>query len=188
MSIKNPHIKNIKHPHLIEYWQDYKLEKCKYSIFLTRVVRYWYSLENAIDPKKIKKKLKTFFDKDWRVCNTCWEYKLRKEFSKSKASKNWYTPSCITCRRKKHIEYRIKTNRQKDKEYKNKSRHFNIWDIVVLWLLKDRVWNTYWESSREILDYKFKKWYTLENTKTWQIKIWSFANNKSKLKVFYKLN
>lgn len=74
---------NVKHPELLAWYRSYNEEKCRYSVFICCVVRYWYTREEAITPKSLigKRKIKTEIRENGRVCTVCGVFKFQSWFS-----------------------------------------------------------------------------------------------------------
>lgn len=139
---------NLKYKDLNSYRHNYEWEKCKITVFMARVRIYGKTKEEAILPVLyIGVKPKNRCDDNGRVCNDCWEYKTWDMFSRMKTGYNHRSPNCLECRNKKKREYRAKTNRAKDREYKQRTRKLAIWDRVSFmevvykdWLPREEVW------------------------------------------------
>ena len=146
-------IKNIE---LYKRYKEYVWEKPKRPTFRERVLKYWYTKREAIDPKrdirrsKRNKHIKR--DEKGRVCNSCNEYKEREEYSYNKVWFHQRNGTCKKCKNQFHQEYRNKGGREKDKEYKEKKRKLNIWEQVY-----------FNNEIREVQGYQYKKWYTVKS-------------------------
>ena len=79
---------------------------------------------------------KTDKDNNGRVCTFCWIYKPWSEFSRSKDNKTGYTPNCKQCRNEQKHQWRIKTNRAVDRNYRNNKRHLKIGEQILNGTLK----------------------------------------------------
>ena len=190
------HVHNLKHKELYEWYNQQDNPKCKWTVFASRVVRYWYTKEDAINPKKLDrgklgsdlrhKQYKSIVDSNGRVCRKCWEYKTFDKFHRTKASYSWYTSCCKECRNKQKAEYRARTWYAKDHEYKKKTRTLNVWEYIALDkpTMKDGILR---ENTFRIIDYKYKKWYTMESCLDWHIEKIDTWDNKNK-KRFYRID
>ena len=109
---------------------------------------------------------KTDKDNNGRVCTFCWIYKPWSEFSRSKDNKTGYTPNCKQCRNEQKHQWRIKTNREVDRNYRNNKRHLKIGEQIY-----------FNNDVREVLSYKFKKGYTVKSILNGTLKVISTADN-----------
>lgn len=151
---------NLKYKELYERYNQQPEPKVKRSYFANRVLRCNITKTEALNPWSLLSfwKLKRFgsiVKEDWRVCTKCKQFKLRDEFAKNKTGFNWKTCDCKECRNKAKAEYRKRTNRSWDKKYKEERRHLKIWDQI-----------SFDDNIREVLSYKFKKWYTVKSILT----------------------
>lgn len=178
----------IKHHKILEYYKNYDNEKVSYSVYFARIKQQWMKKENAIKIQQLKWKhmIKTKISKDWRICTKCLQYKERKYFSKTKNTLTRYTSDCLECRRKAKQLYREKTKYNKDHEYKKKRRSIKLWTIICMdtpvyidWIPR--------EDKREVIDYKYKKWYMIKSLLTWYYKWIDLWDNGDRPK-FYLLN
>lgn len=157
---------NIKYPDLVAYYRGYEWDKCKYTCFFARVIR-WIPNNKAILPESLRWKhnIKTKITNDWRVCTKCLEFKTRDKFSRAKSFKQWYSSQCLDCRNKTKRAYREKTNYSKDHEYKKLKRKLEIWQKIAFY---DPVYVDGFprEDIRIVRDYKFKRWYQIQSIHT----------------------
>ena len=149
-------LKRTKSPELHQRYENQPQPKPTRNIFRNRVIQYWYSKEKAITNERYifqaKRTQHIQRDENWRVCNKCKQYKPRDEYAKNKVWFRWKCWSCKECKNKEHREYRIKTNHQKDREYKIKRRKLNIWDQIYFnWQIREVIW------------YKYNRWYTVKS-------------------------
>lgn len=189
-------IHNLKHKELYARYTNYTWDKCKRSVFASRVTRYWYTKEKAIVKTRYDKwdngtqlRYKIYnsvVDDNGRVCRDCWEYKTWDKFCRSKNTRSWYTPNCYECRNKRKREYRLKTWNAKDREYKLKKRKLIIWEYIALlnpWILNWMIR----ENSFKVIDYKNRKWYTIQSCLDWHIEKIDTNDNKGSKK-FYRID
>jgi len=179
---------HVKRSELLMRYRNYKKEKCKQSVFIARVTRYWYSKTKAIrlwDCRDWKHLLKSEIKEDWRVCVRCWQFKPWDLFSKDKQFRMWYTSDCKECRNKIHQEHRNKDHHSKDHEYKIRKRKLQIGDkiaflkpIIIDDILREDVW--------KVICYQMKKWYTIESIYTKKIRQLDTWDNATSPK-FYKI-
>lgn len=170
---------NVKYPELLAWYRAYEWEKCKYRIFMSRVIRYWYSKEEAITPKSLigKRKIKTEIREDGRVCTVCWQFKFRDEFARTKGTTTGRTPNCKDCRNEMKKSYREKNWYAKDKEYKLRTRKLTIWSYIAFlnpvyidWAPRENV--------RQIVGYQMKKGYELKSVHTWAYRTLDTNDNR----------
>lgn len=173
-NIMKQNVNNLKHKELYERYNQQPWPKAKRSIFSYRVIRCWYDKIDALNPDSLLKqaKRKQFnctYDENWRVCTKCWEYKVWSEYAKNKVWVCGFTSKCKDCRNKYHQEYRDKTNRARDKQYKIEKRKLNIWDQV------------YFNSQiREVAEYKSNRWYKVVSIMTWEERRLSTSDNHNR--------
>lgn len=168
---------NVKHPDLVHWYRAYEWEKCKYSVFIGRVIRYWYPKERAISPiTLLRDNLKTEVRENGKICTVCGIFKLRDEFARTKATTTGRTSNCKACRNlaKKKARAEGRTN---DKEYKNKTRKLEIWSYIAFlnpvyidWAPRENVW--------EVVGYQFKKGYQLKSVHTGACRTLDTNDNK----------
>lgn len=149
-------VQRTKRPELHERYDKQPQPKAKRQTFRERVVRYWYTKEQSLRTdnwfRRQKRNQHIVRDENWRVCRKCNQYKVRDKFSKNKDWFRWKCWTCKECKNKEHREYRIKTNHQKDREYKIKRRKLNIWDQIYFnWQIREVIW------------YKYNRWYTVKS-------------------------
>lgn len=156
----------------IELHQRYESQpqpKCNRVKFISRVKKYWYAKEQAISSERYifqaKRNQHIKRDENWRVCNTCKQYKARDEFSYNRVWFHHRSPNCKECRNKKHREYRMNWWSEKDKEYRIKKRHLTIWEQVYF----------HWQ-IREVIDKKYN-WYIVKNIITEETRRISTSDN-----------
>lgn len=183
--------RHVKHHELLEFWYSYPGPKCKYLTYLNRATRYWYSKEEAIhiDPKPMWQIVQSRHDEFGRVCMKCGTYRLYDQFHR-RNHRSWhmnYSSQCKICRNTQRQETRKITNYAKDKEYRDRTRKLEIWQIIVLWLLKDSNWMVYWEDKWKVLWYQKRKWYLIKNVVTWAEKRIDTGNNPNSTKILYKI-
>jgi len=150
-------IHNLKHKELYEWYNKQSENKVKRAKFISRVIQYWYSKEEAIKDinwMSFKRRIKnwTIINENWRVCSKCKQFKEWNWFARTKNWINWYTCNCKECRNKAKSEYRKRTNYYKDHEYKKKKRILFIGDQIY-----------FQDDVREVLSYKMKKWYIVKS-------------------------
>lgn len=149
-----------KHPELHKRYDEQSEPKPKRAIFRARVDKYWYSKEQAICAdnwiRRKKRNKHIIRDENWRVCNKCKQYKARDEYSYNKVWFHERNSACKECKNKAHREYRSNWWSKKDKEYRDKKRHLNIWEQVYF----------HWQ-IREVVEYKNKKWYKVKSIVDW---------------------
>jgi hypothetical protein len=105
---------------------------------------------------------------------------------KNKSWHNFKDSICKECKNNNHREYR-KLNRHKDNEYKQKIRKLEINQIISFWKVIELNWLPR-EETRKVIDYKFKKWYTIQSQLTKLYKTLDTVEwNKNYLK-FYKID
>lgn len=165
----------LKHKELYERYQQQPEPKAKRSYFSSRVLRYWYSKEKAIKDKSYlsESRLERYWSvikENWRICRKCWVFKERKDFSKDRASNYWYSSTCKECRNKAKAEYRERTNRRTDRLYKENRRHLKEWEQIY-----------FQDDIREVISYKFKKWYTVKSILNWTERIIDTNDNHNAL-------
>ncbi len=157
---------NVKYPDLIHWYRSYDGEKCKYIVFMSRVIRYWYSKEEAITPQSLHWKhfIKTEIRENGRECTACGKFKFRDEFHKTKGTTTGRTSNCKACRNLAKQKARAE-GRTNDREYKLRTRKLEIWSyiafltpIYVDWAPRENV--------REVVGYQFKKDYQLKSVHT----------------------
>lgn len=140
---------NIKYVELNKFYYK-KKRKIKYTTYIARVVRYWWSKENAIKEKlPFTRRTKLKKTAEWRICSKCWELKVWTDFAQDKTNKsnNYRTTNCKECRNKYKQEYR-KNNKSKDIEYKKKYRATEYWkqqDKSYIYFKK-----VYWDSLKRL--------------------------------------
>lgn len=177
---------SLKHKELLEWYHDHKAEYSPvYRNFYIRVVRYGMSKEEAmvyVRDWKWAKKWNT--DNNGRECSCCWVYKLRSEYHCSKLWYNKKTSDCIECRTKRKQEYRAKTNRKQDREYKQRKKleigqtiAFTK-EVYIDWLPREDQWR--------VIGYRMKKGYLLESVHTGDQKYMSIYKQYGDIKWSYK--
>lgn len=154
-------VKHLKHKELYYWYQEQSQPKSKRVVFCSRVVRYWYDKEKALQIENLhsEKTLKRYWSvigEDGRVCNKCKQYKQRDFFARSKVWVKWHTSICKECRNKTHQEYRLNWWYKKDQEFKKRKRKLNKWDQIYF---QNEIW--------EVGEYKNKKWYTVKSIMNW---------------------
>jgi hypothetical protein len=159
---------NIKYPELLLFYKNYEGEKCKYSVFRSRAIRYGYSKEEAIQKVSYlwKHMIKGEIKEKGRNCTNCWIFKPRSEFSKDLSNKYRHTPDCKECRKRKKRAYREQNQRSKDKEYRLKKRKLQIGEYIAF-LNPVLVEGIPREDVREVVGYTFKKGYSIKSVHTW---------------------
>lgn len=173
---------HIKHPELIERYRSFEWKKTTYRNFLNRVLNQLYEKEKAIIDTCYtgKRKIKWTFDNNWRECTNCKEYKEWKLFAKMKSWIHWRAPNCLECRRDKKRAYREKTNYEKDHEYKERTRKLEIWSIIMITQEAEKDLLELWYiQKRKVINYKFKKWYTIQSEQTRKIRTIDTNDNKA---------
>lgn len=127
--------------------------------------------------------LKTSYDENGRVCTSCNQYKERQFYCKMSNGIKRKSPNCLECRNIKKRLYREKTKYTKDREYKKRIRRMDLWiNIILLWEEKKDL-EVYWKiQKRKVLNYKFKKWYTIKSNITWYYRCISLGCNKNSVK------
>jgi len=139
--------RHLKHKELNKWYREQEGEKSNYRVFIGRVIRYWYSKEEAIKKEPKPKKSKTLINEKGRVCLKCWIFKERDNYSKNKKVKTWRLGTCKECMKEIKREYRYNRGGiEKDREYKRNKRHLEIGEQVFL---NDEI--------REVIDKKFKR-------------------------------
>lgn len=153
---------NIKHVDIHTFYHSYQWEKCSYQIYFSRVVRHWYSMQEAIKPWDLRWKhmIKWHIDENGRECSVCKQYKQRSEYNKSKSGIQWYMNLCRQCTIVKKTAYREQTNRAKDRAYKESKRKLQIWQKVALCKPIYVDWYPR-EVIREVMKYELKNGYLL---------------------------
>ena len=164
----------LKHKELYERYENQQEPKTKWNYFANRVLRYWMSKEYAIQDKNLlwearRKQNWTIIKEDGRVCSKCKQFKLRDEFAKTKNWINGRTSNCKECRNKMKAEYRSRTNYKIDHEYKIKKRNLQIWEQI-----------SFNDNIREVISYKFHKWYKVKSILTGDERMISTADNHNK--------
>ena len=167
-------LNNLKNKELYERYQKQDDPKAKRSVFASRVLRYWYSKEDAINPESLLKEWKrkrywTIIKENWRVCSRCKKFKIREEFSRTRDWINWRTCNCKECRNEMKAEYRKRTQYAKDHEYKKNKRNLEEWDQIY-----------FQNDIREVIWYKTKKWYTVKSVLNGVLKQISTSDNHYK--------
>ena len=176
MSWKIGNTNALKNKELYERWLKQEWDKAKWSLFASRVLRYWYSREKALLNKRFDKwelwsqlrfkQYQSIIKEDWRVCTDCWKFKTRDKFCISRSASTWHTPNCYDCRNERKRQYRNEHGRAVDRAYKNYKRKLNIGDQI------------YFNSDiREVLDYKYRKWYTVKSILNWTERRISTSDN-----------
>lgn len=174
-------IRNLKHKELwLRYQENKTILSTSYANYINRILRYWQTKEDAIKiANNIKKPnaIKTMVDQNWRECTICRIYKDRWSYHNSKSWVYRKTNDCKECRNKKRQEYREKTNRIKDREYKKKTRTLEIWSTIALF---NPIWINWVprEDKYKVLSYKKYKWYLLKSLHTWEETYKSISDNK----------
>ena len=170
---------NVKYPELLAWYRSYEWEKCKYTVFMSRVIRYWYSKEEAITPKSLlgKRKIKTEIREDGRVCTVCGKFKFRDEFVRTKGTTTGRTPNCKDCRNEMKKSYREKNWYAKDKEYKQRTRKLMIWSYIAFLNPVTIDWAPR-ENVREVVGYQLKKGYQLKSVYTWAYRTLDTNDNR----------
>lgn len=145
-----------KRPELHERYDNQPQPKATRNNFRERVLKYWYTRQEALTPKRELRRQKRnehiVRDENWRVCSICKTYKPRDEFSYNKVWFHQRNCGCKECKNKAHREYRIRTNHAKDQEYKIRKRKLNIWDQIYFnWQI------------REVIEQKPNKWYIVKS-------------------------
>ena len=90
------------HGEIMKYWTAYKMQKSSYSVFYSRIKRYWCSFSEAIKPTYLHLRWVTITTKG-RTCNKCKQYKQFHEFCKDKSQVHGYSYDCIQCRKNKRL-------------------------------------------------------------------------------------
>lgn len=165
---------NLKHKDLYYRYNQQQDPKAKRNIFANRVLRYWIPKEQALENKSFLKEARrkqhwTIIKEDGRVCSKCKQFKLRDEFAKTKNWINERTSNCKECRNKMKAEYRSRTNYKIDHEYKIKKRNLQIWEQI-----------SFNDNIREVISYKFHKWYKVKSILTGDERMISTADNHNK--------
>jgi len=161
---------NIKHKELLERYKTQPDPKPKYTTFFGRVLRYWYTKEKAINPKSLLwlHFIKNPYQENWKVCNNCNQFKEWKDYNKNRAIKNWYNGKCRECMIQQKREYRKRTNRQKDKEYRLKTRKLATGDTLQFYDDVEKDLLQYCRiQQRQVIWYEYKKWYRIKSLTTW---------------------
>ena len=167
-------LNNLKNKELYEWYQKQDNPKAKRSVFASRVLRYWYSKEESLNPESIQKEWKrkrywTIIKENWRVCSRCKKFKIREEFARTRYWINWRTCNCKECRNEMKAEYRKRTQYAKDHEYKKNKRNLKEWDQIY-----------FQNDIREVIWYKTKKWYTVKSVLNGVLKQISTSDNHYK--------
>lgn len=166
--------KHLKYKNLYTRYNQQQEPKAKRSIFANRVLRCNITKTEALNPWSLLSfwKLKRFgsiVKENWRVCSKCKQFKLRDEFAKNKTGFNWRTCNCKECRNKAKAEYRLRTKYSKDHEYKRNKRNLHIWEQI-----------SFNDNIREVISYKFHKWYKVKSILTGDERMISTADNHNK--------
>ena len=134
---------------------------------------------------------KTQISEDGRICTKCLVFKERNEFINDFSNKKTYKSTrCKECIYKAKQEYRIRTNRAKDKEYREKKRKLEIGQIISFLDPIYIDWRPR-EDKRQVIDYKYKKWYKITSLLKRETKRLDTNDNHNKninCKRFYKIN
>lgn len=148
-------VHNLKHKQLYERFNAQKEPKPTRANFINRVHNLWRKKHKAIWVVKATKRQKTKNEvgENGRVCNKCITYKTRDQYSKTTATKTWYTTRCKECRNKAKYEYR-KKNREHYLQLRSKRRRLPIGTRVMFY----NPLNTY-----TVVDYQYKKWHLLQD-------------------------
>ena len=156
-------VHNLKYKELYEWYQQQPQPKAKRVNFRERVIRYWYDRDSALNPIKdiwrAKRCKHIVYDDNGRVCNKCWEYKKRDDYSYNKVWFHKRNNTCKVCKNKAHAEYRLNWWYNKDHEYKHNKRHLEIGDQIYF---NSEIW--------EVQSYSMKKWYIVKSIVTWEEK------------------
>jgi hypothetical protein len=178
---------NVKHHKQLEYYHNYEWDKCSYFVFHARIHQQWLSYDDAIKPESLKWQhmIKTRIDENGRVCTKCKEYKLWDYFARTKWTTTRRTPDCLECRKQAKIEYRERTGRIKDREYKQKTRILQIGEkisfmevVYIDWLPRDEIW--------EVVDKKKMQWYRIKSLLTGYYKTLDTTEWNINYKKYYK--
>lgn len=158
-------IRHLVYKDLYERYLKQEEPKPKRTTFSSRVIRYWIDKEQALTTENLlsygkRKKFWSIIREDWRVCSVCKEFKKREEFSKDKQNKSWYTSNCKECRNKYKLKWRKETGYIKDRRYKENKRNLKVWEQIY-----------FQDDIREVISYKYKKWYTVKSILNWYERI-----------------
>lgn len=128
-----------------------KKRKVKYTTYISRVVRYWRTKEDAVKVKPpFTRRTRLKRTEQWRECSQCWIFKSWFDFSKDKTNptNNYRSANCKECRNEYKRKYRESNN--KDKEYKKQYLQSEYWKQ------QSRSYNyfikVYWESLEKLKD------------------------------------
>ena len=128
-----------------------------------------------------KWELKTPANSDGRICTRCWIFKLRDEFNRNRVGHNGRCSRCRDCMNKQHHEYRESTDRKKDREYKYKRRHLEIWDQIYfhseIWEVKEKRYN--WYIVKSIMNWTERRISTSDNAQAWYTNCVKFIKLKN---------
>lgn len=156
-------VHNLKYKELYEWYQQQPQPKAKRVNFRERVIRYWYDRDSALNPTediwRAKRCKHIVYDDNGRVCNKCWEYKKRDDYSYNKVWFHKRNSTCKVCKNKAHAEYRLNWWYEKDHEYKHRKRYLEKWDQIYF---NSEIW--------EVQSYSMKKWYIVKSIVTWEEK------------------
>ena len=163
-------VHNLKYKELYEWYQQQPQPKAIRVNFRERVIRYWYDRDSALNPTediwRAKRCKHIVYDDNGRVCNKCWEYKKRDDYSYNKV---WFykrNSTCKECKNKAHAEYRLNWWYEKDREYKKKKRYLDVGDQIYF---NSEIW--------EVGDYKYNKWYSVKSIVNWEERRISTSDN-----------
>lgn len=166
-------LKRTKRPELHQRYDKQSEPKTTRNLFRNRVNLYWYTKEQAITNEKYifqaKRTQHITRDENWRVCNKCKTYKPRDEFAKNVKWFHQKCGSCKKCKNQEHREYRLNWWYEKDREYKIKRRKLNIGDQIYFnWQIREVIW------------YKYNRWYTVKSIMSDEIRRIDTNDNKLK--------
>jgi len=134
---------------------------------------------------------KTQISDDGRVCTKCLKFKLWKSYVNDyNNKKTHHSTKCKLCINKAKLDYRLRTNRAKDKEYKNKTRKLEVGQIISFLEPIYINWDPR-EDKQEVIDYKYNRWYTIKSLLTGETSRLDTNDNQSKnpnCKRFYKIS
>lgn len=182
---------NVKRHELLKRFHSCNKPKCKQTVFIARVTKYWYSKTKAIKPWDMRSgthRIKTEIKQEWRICTRCGLFKLWDQFAKSKDFRQFYTSDCKECRNRIHQERRIQERYSKDREYKLRRRKLQIGDLIAFMepVVIEEIPR---EDAWKVIAYEHNKWYTIRSIRTREVKQLDTGDNpqSDNCKKFYKI-